>query len=565
MSGQEALSSAAGSRDVRMATVSEHGELVTPRMVTPAASVLLYTKALIVVLAIVCAGVQLMWHEPGDVYVLAVLLGTAMCFYALRSSVLEVMPISCLALIGCGMSNFFLPLVITTVESKPLTFELQRPDLTFGFNLLAFATLIACHGVYSSSLFLQSAREAISLRLLSPLGIFILPTPFQLMAIGGVGLGSMLAVSLVFGARPEENFGDAFLKTLEALSPLAYAPYLIVLYPIMGGRVAMSLKNVAFPIALFSFGLLVAGSASNSRTAVFLGFASIALGLILGAWTGSYPPRMFRPRNLLIACVALLLAFPVAERLASAMVVVRAENFEGRPLQALTSTFSAFISADSLSAFRNLQEQSTISAKWHGGDEYYLDNLFFARLGNMKFADNTLSIVADLDRAARWDIADREVALALSILPQPLLTAFGSDIDKQSTRGSMGSFIYSLALGRPEVAGYFATGSYLTSAWACFGWAFPFVIAIIALILFPCLDSFSLPALSGGAMIIAPVALLGLYTTSVLFTSAAMGSESVSEFIRVVLRDLPQQALLYALVLWVVRQLRGGERGRAST
>lgn len=513
-----------------------------------------YTRLAIGLTALFGAVVQLLQGEAGDPYIAAALLGTAMIYYALRWHILALAPLSSLALIGCGLCNFYLPLVVTTFEGKPVTFELQRPDLTFGFNLLLFGILILAHLFYVRSPSLQGVRSAITRKILQPLGLFIVPSPVQLFALGVIGLGSMAFIYLVLGVTTGETFGSVGLKTLEGLFWLAYAPYLLFLYPLLG-RELRPLGSLAMPILIFSGAMLIVGSARNSRTAIFVGITGVLIGFILGGWLGVIPARLFRARNMILGMLVAVVTVPFATQLGASMLSARGDRDGASPLGVVYNTFQAFLSGESTKEHQAYLDEATTAARWHGGDEYYVDSMLFGRLANLKFADNTLTIVASLDTASRSSIAVAEWERALSILPQPILNVMGVDMDKQASRGSMGSFIYYLSSGRPEILEQLATGSFLASGWAAFGWLLPFVFALLGLALFIVLDSLSVPASAVSGTVLSAIAVMGLFAVFTMFTSAAGAPESVAGLLEVLVRKIPQQVLLYSALFWVMRQI----------
>jgi hypothetical protein len=95
----------------------------------------------------------------------------------------------------------------------------------------------------------------------------------------------------------------------------------------------------------------------------------------------------------------------------------------------------------------------------------------------------------------------------------------------------------------------------LASGYATFGWFFPCIVGIIGLALFVGLDSFSTPAYLTGRPSISPVTAMGLFGISTLFTSAAGAPESVAGLFEVIVREIPQQTLVYVLTFWCVRQV----------
>jgi hypothetical protein len=509
------------------------------------------TRTILVLVTVVCSMVQLIWGEAEDSSVLLAACGALLTLYALRPVSLSATPQSSLMLVGYGFSYFFLPLAVMTLEGKALTFGLLKPELTFGFSLLVFACLILAHGIYTASPLPQGIRAAITNKLLIPIGVFSTPQPGQLFAIGAIGLGSMLVVSLGFEAKHSGETGNIIVKALEGLFPLAYAPYLAVLYPLMG-KPASSLRRLAMPLFVFSCAVLVAGAARNSRTALLVGVASITVGVVLGGWLGVLPSHWFRARNILLSLLLIAIIAPGITRLATAMVAVRMEHWDASPTDYLQFTLSAFLNRATLDSSASELDRSARLYSW---DEYNIDSPLLARLSSPMSVDNSLAVVSELDSSGRTEVAERERVLALTILPQPILSALSITLDKEAERGSMGSFLYYLMTSDPRVFGGFRTGSFIASAWACFGWLFPFVICGIAIMMFIVFDSYADRTSSGMPCVIAPVALLSLYSTMVLFTSAASGTESLSEFVRIVVRDIPQTTILYLCVAAVVRRV----------
>ena len=509
------------------------------------------TRTIVLLMTVVCSMVQLIWGEAEDSSVLLAACGALLTLYALRSAPLSATPQSSLMLVGFGFSYFLLPLAVMTLEGKALTFGLLRPDLTFGYSLLVFAALILTHGIYTASPLPQSIRAAITNKLLMPIGVFFAPQPGQLFAIGAIGLCSMLMVSLGFEAKHSGETGNIIVKSLEGLFPLTYAPYLIVLYPLMG-KPASNLRRFVIPLLVFSCAVLVAGAARNSRTAVLVGVTSIVVGVILGGWLGILPRHWFRPRNILLSVLAVTLIEPGITRLATAMVAVRMDHWDASPTDYLQLTLSAFLDRATLDSSASELDRNVRLYSW---EEYNIDSPLLARLSSPMSVDNSLAVVSELDSSARAEVAERERVLALTILPQPLLNALSITLDKEAERGSMGSFLYYLMTSDPRVFGGFRTGSFIASAWACFGWLFPFVVCGIAVVVFTVFDSFSYRSPHETQCVIAPVALLSLYSTMVAFTSAASGTDSLSEFIRILVRDVPQTVIIYICVVAVVRRL----------
>ena len=202
-----------------------------------------------VLVSICSACIQFIWGTDSDLNIVIALVGALLTISIMRLSLLQHTPLSALAVIGCGLFNFVLPLVMTSLEGKSLTHELQRPNLVFGINLLAFGTLITSHAVYRNSMMLQGIRRWIAQALLRPLHMYVAPTPPQLFLLGAIGLGSNAFLTLVLGVKHEDTYGNMLLKTLEGLAFLSYAPYLTLFYPLLGSA-PCNIRRLSIPLVV---------------------------------------------------------------------------------------------------------------------------------------------------------------------------------------------------------------------------------------------------------------------------------------------------------------------------
>ena len=137
-----------------------------------------------------------------------------------------------LGLLGLGVTFFWLPLIITFLESKPLTFRFQNPYLTFNNQLINLVMLIAAYRFCLSSY----RRNNILQRLWTKLGYFTPPTDNQMWVMGFIGMFAFLFLLSVMGSDEgmAENLG--FVGHLcGVLRPFITLPFLILFRKIYGG------------------------------------------------------------------------------------------------------------------------------------------------------------------------------------------------------------------------------------------------------------------------------------------------------------------------------------------
>lgn len=148
----------------------------------------------------------LFWSDTNCYAVLSVLLAwllTTKIF--LRAKVLNSFPLSVFLIIGFSVTHFYLPIVATLVEAKPLIFNLNLPEQVFIHSLLSFLVLILCHGLYR----LVFSRPADTLQFaFNKIGIFKPPKDSQVWLMGFIGLAAT-CYSFIFSQSGKAATGSA--------------------------------------------------------------------------------------------------------------------------------------------------------------------------------------------------------------------------------------------------------------------------------------------------------------------------------------------------------------------
>jgi hypothetical protein len=508
------------------------------------------TQALVVVSTVLCGVAQLFLDEDHLIYVMGSLLGTAMTFYALRKEVLYTTPISSMILIGYGFSWFFLPLVTTTCEGKSLINNLERPDLIFLHNLILYVALIGAHLIYLKVHHLQGIRRMLSEKVLQPLGFFHAPRPLQFWIMGIVGFVCSLytAAGSYVSKDAEVGFMEKFLS---GFAPYTYAPYLLLAYPLMGKASSSKVGRIITLLILYSVLVCGAGLARNSRAAMVLGFASVGLSLLLGAWLGKISLQGLKPRVIVISAVVGYLVLSQLTTLAKAMVVARGERDKVTPLELVMNTLEIYNDPKALSDYEKIMEKES---DW---DDIYIDNLFFTRLGNLRWADKTLNAVSRFSPEQFAEVASSEIDKVWCQLPVPILKLLHLEIDKVATQNCSGGDTILIVTGDKNALGGMSTGSLVAILYSIFGWFYPLWMALTAIIVFILVDSYVVNNRSGfsleSEMIFSAVVMISMYPTTFMMTSAATGCEAYSTVLGFIIRGYLQMGLLYMVLYWMTR------------
>lgn len=470
-----------------------------------------------------------------------------------RLTLLRSHPVSTLILLGYTISYFLLPPFATLIEWKPVTNNLIHPELIYVHALVCLLFLLGAHALYRKSFIAASLRTFMVSRLYTPLGYFRTPGNLQLMILGGIGLVAMAYQIFVAGwAREEVLSADS--KLMQALFPLVYMPYCILVRPIIGDAPARIPLSWKLTLAAYTVPLLLVSMGSNSRAAVLLGISSIAIAYLYGVVVRLIPARLLRPRNAVLSVLLLfLLQGPVAD-MATSMVIVRSERNDLAATQLLEATMTTFQNKRALEERRRLNE-----VKNYDWDEYYVDNLFLARLSNLKFADESLDLALRQDASAKVMLRNLEWQNVLGVFPRPLVDALGLPVDKDLVKSSGGDLMLFSTTGDFDALRGFRTGSIFGSGYALFGWLYPIVIALASIIIFALADAQTTrirnpdPAARPGAWIPVFNSLTAarLFAFVFFLTSAATGVESMFALTHFILRGWVETLLVYLFAYWL--------------
>lgn len=477
--------------------------------------------------------------------------------YALRQDLLRRLPVSSLMLLGYTFSYFTLPPLGQLLALQPITHHLIHPVLDEGYALLGLLALIGGHALYARSAPLLALRNALRKHVYARTGFFREPRLAQLWLMGLLGV---VAVVLV---RPyAEHAGGIGHAVLNGLRPFVYVPYILLLLPAWSARQRAG-KSHLVALLPYSAVLVVLAFITNSRAYLLMGFASL---LILYAYLvacGRMRLPRVRPRNMIALALLVLLVIGPVTQLAMAMVVVRGLRAELSPLQLVEQTWRVYRAGGVAEAY---VQQIQPSSQQAGVGEVYFDNLFLNRLANLRFVDNAVVNAGQLAGPQRDYFRSIEYGKVLALMPQPLIDVLGLPVDKAAvTKGSSGDFLLYAATGNSYVVGGFRTGSLLVNLRLTFGMLWPLLLMVLSTVVFAFVDAWCLVGTDRRTGMwwvrFNPLVIGMLFALTFMFTSAATGTESLSNMLAIPLRGWLQLAVLYAIVFWTSRMITSVKRG----
>ena len=454
--------------------------------------------------------------------------------YIWRSGSLRTHPMSTLALIGLCITSQAASLLLQTLDMTSFTRWLRAPVLTFSLLAMLHVVAVLTHWCYRHLTSLQTFTDGVARHLWSPLGILRIPHVEVTWLLSGIGLASFV---LGGGAT-----GDVGGKFIAAAGFLMWLPFMIPFYQhLQDGHYCDLRKHMPVIVA---YALLVAGVAivRNYRQVMFIGPMQGALVYLL------YLARTKRPATARdvwqLSAGAILVAAGVwlAADLVTAMSVVRDRRTTATPMEMLRDTAEAYGNKVALEQERTKRDLDAIVSAY---DEVYLSNPVVSRFSETKFHDNMFYLSQGMTDAEVADLGESVWRHSLTVLPQTVLDAFDIPIDKNMEMYSLGDMHLHLLTGAD--LGSFVTGSMWADLYAL-TWPFmPFVSALLMLLTFIVLDS--LTRLDAGHFVSPAM----LCTTWPIFLYG-MGGESLAFKVSLLARDVPQRALIYALMLALVTQ-----------
>lgn len=465
--------------------------------------------------------------------------------FVLTRSSLSRFTLSSFLIIGFSITQFYLPILFTLLEGKPLVYNLDVPYDVFIHSLCSLMVLLLCHQAY---VYIQNRKPASKLkfqRALSRIHLYTQPTDRQIWTMGFVGLASMFFIFFIVRGDSDQESGG-INAVIQGFVPFAYAPYFIPLSNMFGSKRA-DRKRIVYELILYTVLLFIVSIGRNSRGAFMMGFTSIGLGYFLGLLMGKFSYRIVTPRNLALGLFAFyIITGPLAD-LGTAMVVVRGQRGDVSSQQLIELTLAAYQDKEALRDYKNKASQSALSTDW---DEHYFDNIYLARFCNLKFNDLCLRHAQQLGTANPL-MRTYSIQRFLIVFPQPLLDFVGLEINKAKII-PYSSADYLLALSNQSyLIGGLRVGQFSGIGMASFGWWYLLILAMAIIPVYYLLDLF-VRTVTGNtpSRIRTYVSLAGLLsiTSIFMFLSLSSISTNVMNIFTYIIRGWIQMVILYWLI-----------------
>lgn len=500
-------------------------------------------------LVILATVLQLLFFHDSDNWV-CVLMASASSIaglmYSLDSERFQRSPVSCLMLMFYATTSTAGALLVKTLEWSALVDRLQVPTTTFGVLFATQVVLIVSHAVYLQMPQMQAMRGFISRRLYGPTGVFTWPTDLEIWLLGLLGMFSLAMTGTDYESAATFGMGGAAEKLLRAFSFLKFAPFLIPFRNALSGTPSPQPRSY-LPLMLYFCALIVLSFATNSRSTFADSVPTVGICVLMATSYNAFSLRSIPTWKLVAVLVGAALGALLLSRISLAMVVVRdyRSNVDVFGLIGLT------IEALGNNEWLETAKAKMGSAVYFGNySEEYVDSRFLARFLLTKYHDNILYYFSFFGPDHIVSYVDFMKDRMWATLPDPVLRKLGIWINKEDLIISNGDYIVYLMDGWG--LGGFKTGSMIAEVYSVFGWLFPAVMFVSALMLFVFYDALVAES-PYGRKIVSPLIILLIWNLCGTTAAFGLGAETVVQIPGGILRGLPQSILFYFIAIMAVR------------
>lgn len=432
------------------------------------------------------------------------------------------------------MSMFFyryLPLIATLTEDKKITYGLQLPYDTFGYEMLLFlvsslAFFLACNPF-------KIKKNNILQKTLYRLNFYKV-NPMVFWGIGIVGVVSRLATFQMGDAE----FGDVSGKFLMKVNFLIYAP-LCLFFPSL---IKLPENKSKFKLWCYFAIIIIINIASNSRRHIIMPIATFFLLYFLYIVKENIQiTTLISPFKIITILVFVIFGLNFITDLSMAMLKTRAIRSDLSKKELFDKTIQVLQNESEMETLRAITKQKTGKLKTYnrGWNEAYLDNFMLNRYANIRITDQTLYYAHKMGFASK-KMQDNLAKKLLAILPTPVLKPLGIDLDKSEVNFSRGDYLYK------QRRYSFVVTSHVGDGLATFGHLYFLIQFVFSFLVFKLLNTFVFFTKNG--FIYAPFALFNVFTFLGMFRNA----NGIYDDIGYCLRGYIESVFIYLLAYYMV-------------
>lgn len=293
-------------------------------------------------------------------------------------------PLPTLVMFGLGLCYSVLPIIVTLLEGKPLTFNFQVPYLTFTNQIISVTVIILAFRWAIKS---YKPRNWLNL-FWNKIGYMTVISEKGIWIMGVIGFVALLSIVGRQGVEREyQATGNTIEIVTSFLSTLSLVPICLYFKHLYGDHSPTKSKRfVKYYIAV----LMLVGIATTRRMLIFNSIVTIALVyLFLLIYNNR---NIFTTKNICFICIAGYLTFGPFADLAAAMILNRQLVHSTNASNTLKKVWNLYQDKQALHKAYRLAMATTDNGGENqlGWSEYYVDNIFLDRFCNLRTIDATL-------------------------------------------------------------------------------------------------------------------------------------------------------------------------------
>lgn len=324
-----------------------------------------------------------------------------------------------LMLFSYAVCFFILPLLVTLIEGKPLSFRFKVPYITFTNLAINCSTIVAAFHV-SRRLY----RQGFLSRIWKSWKYFKAPTDIQIWTFGFIGLFALFADLFRKGTESQLaenlNFWGQLNHALIAFSIVPIALLFPQFYKGKDCKVENKIK-----IWIYLSCLTILAIASTVRQLLVTGVVTYCILYILDIIRNN--KKMISSRMLLFAFLGVYLVTGPLADIATAMALQRTASKSQSFEQTFSNTLDLISDKEKLHYIYNITASNNSDNQGNnmtGWSEYYVDNIIMDRLCNLRVQDLTLDYATHLGYNNHKMHKYME-NFFIYLVPTPLLNALG--------------------------------------------------------------------------------------------------------------------------------------------
>ena len=385
-------------------------------------------------------------------------------------------PLVTLILYSFALFYFYTAVPVTLFEGKPVTFNLERPFLTFTLQFVYLLLLIAAF-----DFFVKTNFFIVFQKIFNGIGLYYKLSTKEIWILAIVGLLSFLFSNGQTTIEAENR--SSIDRLLEGFVFLTYLPFVFISVPYGWNQIDSEKKWKIFAFCYFIV-LFIFAVMTNRRHAIF-GYliAPILLWIIKVVRNGTLKTAKISFLKSIGLLLVIFLVFGPLTDFCLAMSVLRAKTSEIGGMQLLLETYETYKDKSLLEQQYRFFSGDQIDFNSIGYTEYYVDNILLNRFCNMKPIDNSVKYMTKVD----WFVGDSYMKEKLKdniiyLVPTPIIKFFDANYNKfKDARRGFHDYLINRATNT-EGGGY-RVGGDIGIGFATMGILFiPFVVIFYAFV-----------------------------------------------------------------------------------